>query len=234
MGEVVRTERSSIMTVLVDRDSRVAPGASERRCLGLAALSVITLLCCGTLRADDRGYPVTPDDLKFAQTLIEQGFSDMGAGLYKRLYEAQGSSEAVKREAGQGLLDAYLALALEVVEPVERDRYIQQAAKLVDDLVKPYPEGKVPLELVCKRAEVIQLYGRSLSVGIKPPPAGEQPDLALIKQCEDRFDNAIKLFVEVQNRALAEEKVLGPDPEKNSGRLQELKELRTKSALKLS
>ena len=177
-------------------------------------------------------FPITQDDLKFAQELVEKGYSWLAVDLLEQLRKVPAIPDDMKLEASRGLLDAYRALVQEVEDERDREHYLQLAADLVKDLVKAYPEGKVPAWVLLEEAVVFQTDGRSRAVDILPNmPEAERA--ARVKQSEELLDKSIALFVTVQKLVKAEEDPLKNDPEKNEKRLEELASLRTKAALKL-
>ena len=204
------------------------------RSTGVLSLFAASLLFCGSLAAQEqeRGLPVSVEDDAYGQALIDNGYADLAVPLYQAMREIPGISAQAKVRAGMGLLGAYRALSAEVADAGERDRYIQLARALVKELSAPYDEKTVPVVLLYEKAVLVQTQGRSIAVNL-PRFTKEEERAVLIRRSEKEFDEARKLFEQVQRRAVAEEAVLKKTPERNADALGKLRALRTKAALKL-
>jgi len=210
----------------------VRDGRAQAGWFSCLLVGVLLFLAHGSAVAQERGFPISDADLAFAQSLVENGYADLAIALYTHLREMPGTSKEVKLEAGRGLLSAYRVLSAQVVDPEQREQYLQNAGFLVKELVDAYPEDKIPLDLLYEQAVVYQTEGRSL--GIKVPLEKDlQKQALIIKESEERFDKALEIFVKLQRRIREEEEPLNKDPEKNSTRLDTLRAIRTRAALQV-
>jgi tetratricopeptide (TPR) repeat protein len=146
--------------------------------------------------------------------------------------QAPGLPEETRRRASQGLLAAYRALSAEVADPEQRQRYIDEAAELVKELAASYTDETIPVDLLYERGVLVQTRGRSIAVELTriTDPADRA---VLIGRSEEAFNEALRLFEQVQQRVKAREDELKPNAERNVKELDELGALRTKAALQL-
>ena len=198
----------------------------SRRVLQVSA--TVMLLCSAlTARERDLRLPLSADDCKFGRVLIQNGYADLAAVLYRLLERQPDVPDEVKREARMGLLQVYRALIAEVPDPKERERYLKLCSVLVKDLMSAYNKDNIPINLLYEKAVLAQTRGRSIAVTLKR--FTDQKDRApLIRRSEEQFDVALKLFKEIQKLAKDQAKKLEKAPEKRSEERRVGKECRSR------